>query len=163
MATPKYFYEGLTESTIDRRSNWAKESTDRTLLVNHEKQTGTALPLSEKFCLDVCIPPEAGPISTTQAAVGPILITGASVGDVSAAFPAVNQTDRAAFSIRNIDLVESIFIVNSVGITKAAAGIDIWEIGLNETANFDLDDTNKINLVADAGMTVSIQILEIKG
>lgn len=99
-----------------------------------------------------------------QAAVGPIKITGETVTATSAAFPtAANQVNRAAFSIRNVDSVESIFIVNSTGITKAAAGVDIWEVGPNETINLDFDDTNKINLVADAGKSVSIQILEIRG
>lgn len=100
----------------------------------------------------------------TNAAIGPVKVTGETVTATSAAFPtAANQVDRSAFSVRNIDPVESVFIVNSVGISKATAAADVWEIGPNETMNLDFDDTNKINLVADAGKSVSIQILEIKG
>lgn len=93
---------------------------------------------------------------------GPIKITGSSVTDSSAGFPATNQSGRNSISIRNIDTAESIWIVNSTGITKAGAGVDIWEVGPDETFNMDMDDTNKINLVADTGKTVSIQIMEIK-
>jgi hypothetical protein len=118
---------------------------------------------SGKTAVRVCIDGDTPLPGIEPASVsGPILITGALVTDTSAAFPAVNQVGRVALSIRNIDPVESIWIVNTVGITKAAAGINIWEIGLNETYNIDFDDTNKVILVADAGKTVSIQIQEIK-
>lgn len=93
---------------------------------------------------------------------GPIKITGATVTDSSAAFPATNQVGRASLSIRNIDTTESIWIVNSTGISKATAGVDIWEIGSDETFNIDFDDTNQVILVADSGKSVSIQIMEIK-
>ena len=101
------------------------------------------------------------PISLTFP--GPIKVSGTSVTDTSAAFPATNQADRASLSVRNISKNKSIYIVNSTGITLAGAGADNWEIGPNETINFDFDDTNQVNLVADSGDTVSIQILEIKG
>ena len=100
----------------------------------------------------------------TNAAIGPIKVTGETVGDSSAEFPvAANQTDRAAFSVRNTDPLESVYIVNSTGISLVAAGDDAWEIGPNETLNLDFDDTNKITLVAESGKSVKIQVLEIKG
>lgn len=106
--------------------------------------------------------PVSGSLSLTLSTAGPMKVTGATVTAASAAFPATNQTGRQALSIRNVSLSESVWIVNSTGITKAAAGVDIWEIGPNESINTDFDDTNQIILVADAGKTVSIQILEIK-
>ncbi len=106
--------------------------------------------------------PVSGSLSLTLSTAGPMKVTGASVTATSAAFPATNQTGRQALSIRNISLSDSIWIVNSTGISKATAGIDIWEVGPNESINTDFDDTNQIILVADAGKTVSIQILEIK-
>jgi len=111
-------------------------------------------------CVRVC-----GDIDVTAnpAATGPIKITGESVTDVSSAFPsAANQVGRAALSIRNISTTDSVFIVNSTGISKVAAGIDVWEIGPDETANYDFDDANKIILVAESGKTASISIQEIK-
>jgi len=116
--------------------------------------------------VNVCNTP-TNPINVTGAftvaAPGPIKVSGTTVTATSATFPATNQADRAALSIRNIDPLKSIFIVNSVSITKAAAGLDFWEVGPNESLNTDLDDTSGIILVADAGETVSIQIMEIKG
>ncbi len=129
----------------------------------------------EKFCEDsegnvavrVCGDnPDAINVSGTftVAAVGPIKVTGETVTATSAEFPsAANQTSRAALSVRNIDSTDSVWIVNSTGISKATAGDDIWEIGPNETLNLDFDDTNKVTLVADAGKSVKIQVLEIKG
>lgn len=128
----------------------------------------------DKFCEDsegrtavrVCTDNEAINVTGTfvQAAVGPIKITGETVTATSAEFPtAANQANRAAFSVRNVDASQSVWVVNSTGITKAAAGDDIWEIGPNETLNLDFDDTNKITLVADTGQSVKIQVLEIRG
>ena len=136
----------LPKSLCDREQDKFFEDTNGETTVRVGAQE--ALPISGNF---------------TVAAPGPIKVTGTTVTDTSAAFPATNQTDRAALSIRNVDATESIWIVNSTSITKAAAGSDIWEIGPNETLNTDFDDTNQIILVADAGKSVSIQILEIKG
>lgn len=126
----------------------------------------------DKFCEDslgqttvrVCAD-EPVPVSGNFAfaVTGPIKVTGESVNDTSAAFPSVNQVGRASLSIRNVDPANSIYIVNSVGISRLAAGADIWEIGPNETLNTDFDDTNKVNLVTDSGQVVLIQILEIRG
>jgi len=114
----------------------------------HPSTSLPAIPVSGSFVL---------------ASTGPVKITGTTVGDVSAAYPSTNQTGRAALSIRNVDKNDPIYVVNSTGISKATAGVDIWEIGPNETFNTDFDDTNKINLVSESGKTVSIQIMEIKG
>jgi len=90
-------------------------------------------------------------------------VTGETVTDSSLAYPtAANQVGRIALSVRNTDDKDPIFVVNSVGISEATADPDTWEIGAGESFNTDFDDTNKIILVAKAGKTVDISILEIK-
>ena len=126
------------------------------------RQVTTTDKAGDKVGLDVCILNPSITGTFTPAITGPILITGESVGDVSAAYPtAANQVNRGALSIRNIDPLNSVFIVNATGVSLAASSPDIWEIGPNETINTDFDDTNKVNLVAAAGQTVAIQIMEI--
>lgn len=112
-------------------------------------------------CVNVC--GDLDVTTTLAGATGPVLATGFDVTDTSAEFPSTNQTGRISLSIRNNDSVESIFIVNSTGISKAAAGLDVWEIGSDETINLGLDDSNKVILVSESGKTVSITMLEMKG
>lgn len=100
-------------------------------------------------------------VSVVPGTSGPILITGATVAASSLPYPAVNQAGRASLSIRNIGAA-SIYIVNSSGLTFAAADPNVWEIPAGETYNVDLDDTSQVYLVTSAG-TVDIQIQEIKG
>lgn len=106
--------------------------------------------------------PVTGTVNTDSSVEGPFKVTGETVTATSAAFPtAANQASRVALSIRNTDTKESIWVVNSAGISLATAGVDSWEIGPNETFNTDYSDTNKIFLVADAGKSVQITLLEV--
>lgn len=117
----------------------------------------------DRRALDVYV---AEGVSVTAPSVsGPIKVTGETVGQFSAAYPtAANQVDRVAISIRNLGgQNDPIFIVNTIGTTEALADPDKWEIGGGETFNMDMDDTNKIILVAETGNTVDIQIMEIRG
>lgn len=117
----------------------------------------------DRRMLDVCVGNDlANPIPVSTTVNGPIKITGETVTALSAAYPtAANQVGRQAISIRNIGNFP-VFIVNTVGITEAAADPDKWEIDSDETFNIDMNDSNKIILVAEAGRTVDIQIMEIR-
>lgn len=127
----------------------------------------------DKFCEDsagktavrVCADTDPLPVSGdfALAADGPIFPTGETVTDTSAGFPTTNQVGRAALSIRNIDNKDSIWVVRTSGITLAAAGDHVWEVGANETINTELTDSNKVFLVAESGKSVDVQILETKG
>lgn len=117
----------------------------------------------DRRALDVYV---AEGVSVTAPSVdGPIKVTGETVGENSAAYPtAANQVGRVAISIRNLGgQNDPIFIVNTIGTTEALADPDLWEIGGGETFNMDMNDANKIILVAEAGNTVDIQILEVRG
>jgi len=106
--------------------------------------------------------PITGTVTANPAAAGPIKVTGDTVTATSASFPtAANQSGRVALNIRNTDSKDSIWIVNTAGISLAAAGADVWEVGAGETLNTDFDDTNKVILVAESGKTVAVQIMEI--
>lgn len=138
----------LSKSTVDNENKKFKEGSGGEVLVQVTGVSTDPLPITGNF---------------TVAAPGPILVSGATVTSTSAAFPSTNQTNRATLSVRNLDASQSIWVVNSSGITKATAGTAIWEIGPDETFNVDFNDTNQLFLVADSGQNVDIQILEIKG
>lgn len=119
---------------------------------------------ARRICGDPLSPPVPVTGKFSLAAPGPMLPTGDTVGDVSAEFPAVNQIGRAAFSIRNVSITgENMYIVRATGVSLAASLPHKWTIGPNESINTDFDDTNKVTLVSEAGKSVPIEILEIKG
>lgn len=87
---------------------------------------------------------------------GPYLISEHTVTTTSAGFPATPLANRVSLAVRNLDATNSIYIVNAAGLTTAATK---WEVGSDETINFDIDSSESIYLVADTN--VSISIMEI--
>lgn len=160
--------DGRDEDALNRTELRGHETLDTLDNRAAFRVTSTWLASILKNCLDTYIRNPAtdpvnvsGPVTTT--ATGPVFPTGETVGDVSAGFPTIDQTNRVTLSIRNTSLGDSIFIVRTSGITLAAAGADRWEIGPNESKNIDLNDSNKVFLVAPATISVPIEILETAG
>lgn len=123
---------------------------------DHAQVTGTDV-AGDKRALDVAVVGGSIGISgdvgaIPRGATGPYFVTETTVGVVSAAFPAVSLVNRVSLSIRNLSAI-SIYIVNGVGLTVADPK---WEIGPNETHNWDVDAANSVYIVSTAPAAISI-------
>lgn len=122
--------------------------------------TGTAFP-GGKVAQDVNL--LGGTIDAVIAApTGPFFITGFDVTDV-AADPLAGSplADRTALSIRNKSATVTIYFGNSNVTADDNNVTGGWEIGPQEDFNIDLNDSETVYLVAPAGQTAHVKILEI--
>jgi len=94
-----------------------------------------------------------------KAPTGPFLVTNATVSDVAADPLGAALAARTSISIQNEDLVDYVYFGNAdvtdSGATKGR------KIGPNEDFHIDLDDSNVFYLIASAGKTPAINIVEI--
>jgi len=83
------------------------------------------------------------------------------VTNVATAMPLVALTDRNSISIRNLDLVKTLYIgkanVTADTINGNTSG---WQVGPNETYNVDLTDAIIIYGVVEAG-SIKVQVREL--
>lgn len=142
----------FSTSVIDRErdkfvENPAGQTSVRVLVSN---EAGQEIPISGTFT------------ATTGAPTGPFKITSATVTDVSSNPIIVPLSNRVAFSIRNKSQTTTVY----VGTTSAVTADDVngtcgWELGPGEDLQWDLDDGNLFHVIAPAGETAVIKILEI--
>lgn len=127
--------------------NPAGETSVRVLVSN---ETGDEIPVTGNF-------------TAAAAPTGPFKITVASVTDTAANPLASPYTDRVSLSIRNLSALNTIYLGKDLTVTADSAATGGWEIGPNEDFNIDLDDSNNFTLIAPAGQTATVKILEISG
>lgn len=95
------------------------------------------------------------------APTGPIKNSIATVTDVAADPIPSPLTNRVSVSIRNKAVADSVYIGGLSTVTADNSASGGWEIGPGEDFNVDLDDSHVFFLIAEAGKTPLVKILEI--
>ena len=127
--------------------------------------TGTEFQPEDKVGLDVNI--VGGTVSASigevsiKAPTGPFTITVTTVTDVAALGVVASLADRVSLSLRNKSATVTIYIGPTSGVTANDAATGGWEIGPSEDFNIDLDDAQDFYLIAPAGQSALVKILEI--
>lgn len=95
------------------------------------------------------------------APTGPLRNSTATVTDTAANPIPSALANRVSVSVRNKDPVDTVYLgaLNTVTADDTATGG--WEIGPGEDFNLDLDDSNVFFLIAAAGKTPLVKILEV--
>lgn len=96
-----------------------------------------------------------------SAPTGPFNLTVTTVTDAAANPIASPLASRVSLSIRNKSPSVTIYFGNSVSVTAGDTATGGWEIGPNEDFNLDLTDDNGFYLIAPAGQSAVVKILEI--
>lgn len=98
-----------------------------------------------------------------SAPTGPFRNTVVLVTDVATAFPAVPLADRASLSIQNKSATNTVYVGpdNTVTADTVVGTTSGFEIGPDASSNFDLDDTNDIYFICEAGKTALLKITEV--
>lgn len=142
----------FSPSTLDRErdkfvENPAGETSVRVFVSN---ETGDEIPVTGSF-------------SAAPAPTGPFTITVVTVTDTASNPLASAYTDRVSLSIRNKSAGTTIYVGKDLTVTADDTATGGWEIGPNEDFNIDLDDSNNFTLIAPAGQSATVKILEIAG
>jgi hypothetical protein len=95
------------------------------------------------------------------APTGPFNITVVTATDIATNPLVAPITQRVALSIRNRDLLNTVYFGKSALVTADDTATGGWEVGPNEDFHIDLDDSNNFFLITPAGQTAKVKILEI--
>ena len=110
------------------------------------------------------VPVDLGSTSVSvgvAAPTGPLRRSVVNVTDVAADPIAIPLANRVALTIRNKDAVHTVYLGEDNTITQDDTVTGGWEIGPGEDFSIDLSEDNNFFLIAPAGQTVVVKILEI--
>ena len=111
------------------------------------------------------IPVDIGAVSGLSVGVsaptGPLRRSVVNVTDVAADPIAIPLANRVALTIRNKDPVHTVYLGEDNTITQDDLATGGWEIGPGEDFSIDLSEDNVFFLIAPAGQSVIVKILEI--
>lgn len=120
------------------------ETAVRTWIAN---ESGEAVPVSGSFNI--------------SAPTGPFQITVFTVTDTATDPLPTPLTARVAVSIRNRSATQTVYFGKTSAVTADNTATGGWEIGPEEDFNIDLTEDNAFFLIASAGQTALVKILEI--
>lgn len=103
----------------------------------------------------------SGSFGAAAGPTGPFQITVVTVTDVATNPLTTNIPNRVSLSIRNRDLLDTVYFGKNALVTADDTATGGWEIGPNEDFNIDLDDSNNFFLITTAGQTALVKILEV--
>lgn len=95
------------------------------------------------------------------APTGPLRNSVTTITDTAADPIPVPLANRVSVSVRNKDPVDTVYLGATNTVTADDAATGGWEIGPGEDFNLDLDDSNVFFLIAAAGKTPLVKILEV--